>query len=120
MARRPHLKADEIESLNLFDAMCDDALADTFDKVDALLHQVWSTTKDPRRRVPRKMRIHAFIRDGGKCRYCSTSVPLRATRPWMSAQADHIIPHSRGGKTVIENIWTACGPCNRRKSNKVW
>jgi 5-methylcytosine-specific restriction endonuclease McrA len=30
----------------------------------------------------------------------------------MWAQYDHIIPHSRGGTSDIENIYLACAACN--------
>ena len=32
--------------------------------------------------------------------------------------ADHIIPHSRGGLTVWENLTLRCKPCNIAKSNR--
>jgi len=32
---------------------------------------------------------------------------------------DHIIPRSRGGPTVWENLILRCGPCNIAKSNKL-
>jgi hypothetical protein len=112
--KRPHLTATEIESLDLFDALCTEAMADNFAAVDAVLKTVWAPTKDKTRKVPRSLRVVAYNRDGGQCRYCRVTLPLSA------AQADHVIPHSRGGQTVAPNLWTACGPCNRAKSNKVW
>ena len=33
-------------------------------------------------------------------------------------EADHFIPHSKGGKTTICNGIALCGPCNRIKANK--
>jgi 5-methylcytosine-specific restriction endonuclease McrA len=32
---------------------------------------------------------------------------------------DHVIPRSRGGKSVWENIVAACASCNRRKGNRL-
>ncbi len=32
---------------------------------------------------------------------------------------DHIIPVSRGGKSVYENLQILCGPCNSSKGNRV-
>ena len=34
---------------------------------------------------------------------------------WM--QFDHVVPHSRGGRTDIENIVVTCAPCNYGKGN---
>ena len=31
---------------------------------------------------------------------------------------DHVIPRSRGGRTVWENIVSACYKCNARKANR--
>ena len=35
----------------------------------------------------------------------------------MCAQYDHILPHSRGGKTDLENMVVTCWPCN---GGRVW
>ena len=35
-------------------------------------------------------------------------------------QADHIIPWSQGGSTVLDNLQMLCIDCNRRKSNKFY
>jgi len=32
---------------------------------------------------------------------------------------DHIIPKSRGGKDILENLQTMCMPCNNKKGNKI-
>ena len=67
-------------------------------------------------RVPRaiKRRISRralFARDGWKCVYCGTSSG-RLT-------LDHVIPRSRGGDSVWENVVTACAPCNLRKGDRL-
>lgn len=38
-------------------------------------------------------------RDGHKCRICGTTENL---------QVDHIIPVSKGGRTILPNLWTLC------------
>jgi 5-methylcytosine-specific restriction endonuclease McrA len=67
-------------------------------------------------RVPRavKRRISRralFARDGWKCVYCG-SAGGRLT-------LDHVIPRSKGGDSVWENVVTACAPCNLRKGDRL-
>ena len=67
-------------------------------------------------RVPRsvKRRISRralFARDGWRCAYCGDGA-ARLT-------LDHVVPRSRGGDSVWENVVTACGPCNLRKGDRL-
>jgi 5-methylcytosine-specific restriction endonuclease McrA len=32
---------------------------------------------------------------------------------------DHVVPRSRGGGSVWENVVTSCAPCNMRKGNRL-
>ena len=57
-------------------------------------------------------RINVFTRDNFRCQYCGESKKMGALN------YDHLIPRFRGGKTVWENIVTACYPCNSRKGNR--
>lgn len=54
-------------------------------------------------------RKHVFIRDDYRCQYCGSSEQLNI---------DHIIPRSKGGKTVFENCVTSCINCNNKKGNR--
>lgn len=45
-------------------------------------------------------------RDGYKCRLC----PCR-----NYLQVDHIIPVSKGGPTVMYNLWTLCADCHSKR-----
>jgi 5-methylcytosine-specific restriction endonuclease McrA len=54
---------------------------------------------------------NVFLRDSFSCQYCGTAVNKR------TATLDHVIPVSKGGKSVWENAVTACGPCNSRKGH---
>src|ERR687884_1811259 len=61
--------------------------------------------------VQRKISRRAlFARDGWRCVYCGTASG-RLT-------LDHVVPRSRGGESVWENVVTACAPCNHRKGNR--
>jgi 5-methylcytosine-specific restriction endonuclease McrA len=63
------------------------------------------------RAVQRKISRRAlFARDGWRCVYCGTTSG-RLT-------LDHVLPRSRGGASVWENVVTSCSPCNLRKGNR--
>lgn len=52
-----------------------------------------------------------FRRDDCTCMYCGETLSVRMlTR-------DHIVPLSKGGLDVWENVVTACKPCNQRKAD---
>ncbi|WP_324194591.1 HNH endonuclease [Nocardia blacklockiae] len=55
-------------------------------------------------------------RDNHTCRNCSISI---AAEPHLLLEVDHIVPVSRGGLTVPDNLQTLCWRCNRTKSNKI-
>jgi 5-methylcytosine-specific restriction endonuclease McrA len=63
------------------------------------------------RAIQRKISRRAlFARDGHRCVYCGTSGG-RLT-------LDHVVPRSKGGESVWENVVTACAPCNLRKGDR--
>jgi 5-methylcytosine-specific restriction endonuclease McrA len=64
------------------------------------------------RAVQRKISRRAlFARDGWRCAYCGTATG-RLT-------LDHVVPRSRGGASVWENVVTSCAPCNLRKGDRL-
>ncbi len=64
------------------------------------------------RAVQRKISRRAlFARDGWRCVYCGASGG-RLT-------LDHVVPRSRGGDSVWENVVTSCAPCNLRKGDRL-
>ncbi len=65
----------------------------------------------PRGVTKRISRRVLFARDGWKCVYCGTS-GNRLT-------LDHVVPRSRGGTSVWENVVTSCAPCNHRKGDRL-
>ncbi len=57
-------------------------------------------------------RVNVFARDQFTCQYC-------LTQPGTSNLTyDHVMPRSRGGKTVWENIVTCCLACNSKKADR--
>ena len=64
------------------------------------------------RAIQRKISRRAlFARDGWRCVYCGTSSG-RLT-------LDHVVPRSKGGESIWENVVTACAPCNLRKGDRL-
>jgi len=55
-------------------------------------------------------RAMIYKRDNNKCQYCG------ATR---SLTIDHVIPRSKGGKDVWDNLVIACSSCNVKKGDKL-
>ena len=53
----------------------------------------------------------AYERQNGICPMCGKHFEIE------QMQADHIVPWSKGGKTIAENCQMLCTDCNRRKSN---
>ncbi|MBI3359730.1 MAG: HNH endonuclease [Chloroflexi bacterium] len=69
-------------------------------------------------RLPRGLslpltRRNVLLRDRYTCQYCGRQ-PGKET-----LTLDHVTPRSRGGETVWENVVAACGPCNRRKADRM-
>ncbi len=69
-------------------------------------------TQDIQRLFDENQKIVMWRRDNGKCKQCGCSVEFK------DMHADHIEPHSKGGKTSIENGQTLCALCNQSKGNK--
>jgi len=65
----------------------------------------------PVNRNPAFTRFNVFLRDCFSCQYCGGPFPSEVLT------FDHIIPRSRGGRTVWDNVVTACGPCNLKKGH---
>lgn len=49
-----------------------------------------------------------FARDGGRCVYCDAP----------ATSLDHVVPRSRGGQHVWENVVSACRRCNHVKADR--
>jgi 5-methylcytosine-specific restriction endonuclease McrA len=59
------------------------------------------------------LRYKVFKRDNYKCCFCGASP---AKDPSIVLHADHVIPWSKGGETVLDNLQTLCSRCNIGKS----
>ena len=67
--------------------------------------------KDSKRNFDEAQRQVIFRRFNGECQICGKVCE------WNDWEADHIIPWSKGGKTVVENGQVLCPSCNSRKSD---
>lgn len=63
------------------------------------------------RSFDRRDKLAAYERQGHKCAGCGEEFDFD------ELQGDHIIPWSKGGKTIAENCQMLCGDCNIKKSN---
>ncbi len=77
--------------------------------------------KDNNRAFSELERIIIYRKGKGLCQQC-----LREKKPenesrvsWSNYQADHVFPHSKGGKTDIENGELLCSYHNQSKGNKI-
>lgn len=68
------------------------------------------TGRDPSLRL----RWRVLQRDRFTCCACGASPALS---PAVELHVDHVIPWSKGGETVLENLRTLCSLCNLGKSN---
>ena len=63
-----------------------------------------------------RLRNGIKLRDNYTCRQCGVSV---AAEPHLLLEVDHIMPVSKGGLSVPENLQTLCWRCNRSKGAKI-
>ncbi len=76
-----------------------------------LNRDIWnSICRVERGKVTNKMRFAIYKRDHNRCRKCGSRSNL---------EIDHIIPISKGGKSVYDNLQTLCSKCNYEKGSKI-
>ena len=56
-------------------------------------------------------RSNVYLRDKYICQYCYAKLDKK------DCTLDHVLPTSKGGKSVFDNTVTACSPCNAGKGN---
>ena len=69
------------------------------------------------RKTPRepsnRLKVQVLMRDGNRCRLCG----VECNDGLHNIHFDHIIPWSKGGETVLENLQVLCSDCNLVKGN---
>ena len=75
-------------------------------------------TKDERRGFSEAERIRIYRRDQGLCQQClEEGKPEKEAKvSWSAYEADHVLPHSKGGQTIVENGQVLCRYHNRKKA----
>lgn len=66
------------------------------------------------RNINWRIRAKVLIRDNCICKMCGSSPSKNSS---VELQVDHILPWSKGGETVLENLQTLCRICNVGKSD---
>jgi hypothetical protein len=65
--------------------------------------------------IPAALRQRIIEQAGNRCGYCLIEQYLL----YPVLEFEHIMPRSRGGPTVAENLWRACSVCNSYKSDQI-
>jgi superfamily II DNA or RNA helicase len=65
-----------------------------------------------RRAFSKRQHLLLAMKAGGKCEECGIGLT-------QSFHADHVVPYSKGGKTVTKNGAALCPQCNLKKGNKM-
>lgn len=71
-------------------------------------------TKNQRKLMTPKLRKQIMERDHYTCQICGKYMP-----DGVGLHIDHIIPISKGGKSIASNLQVLCSKCNGRKSDTV-
>lgn len=72
--------------------------------------------KEQRKLMTKRLRDFIKNRDNFTCCSCGNST---YAEPNLLLEIDHIIPVTKGGFTVEDNLQTLCWKCNRAKSDKI-
>lgn len=86
-----------------------EATLDTLVRISKRQLLVPQSTSDSRR-IPQDVKLAVWQRDQGKCVQCGATTYL---------EFDHIIPHSKGGASTVNNIQLLCRRCNLQKSDRI-
>lgn len=77
--------------------------------------------KDSKRSFTELERIIIYREGKGFCQECLREGKLEneAKVSWSNYQADHVIPHAKGGKTTLENSELLCSYHNQSKGSTI-
>lgn len=73
----------------------------------------------PSPHLSREEAMKVFKRDHFKCFYCGLD-GLHRFENWLILTVDHVHPHAKGGSRHMDNLVTACQPCNLIKGKRIF
>jgi hypothetical protein len=76
-----------------------------------ILNATAADPKDPERNFTKSQREEIFRQGKGKCAVCGTKLSK------TNFHADHVRPHSKGGRTEVSNGRALCNACNTSLGN---
>ena len=71
-------------------------------------------SNNQRKLMTKELRDRVAMRDHYRCQKCGKYMP-----DGVGLHIDHIVPISKGGKSVLSNLQVLCSKCNGAKSNKI-
>lgn len=74
------------------------------------------SAKYQRQLMTPQLREFILSRDYYTCKYCGVS---KESQSYLLLEVDHILPISKGGVTIEDNLQSLCWKCNRSKGSKV-
>ncbi len=83
------------------------------------LKKLASSLFGPGPRISREDAMKVFKRDHFKCQYCGLD-GLHNFENWLILTIDHVHPQAKGGSRTMDNLVTACQPCNILKGKRVY
>ena len=94
--------------------MTEDTIVDLIRMLESKL-TLSAFAKEQRMLLTKKLRTFIKERDNFTCCICGNSTH---EEPNLLLEIDHIVPVSKGGPTIEENLQTLCWKCNRSKGAK--
>jgi len=69
----------------------------------------------PKKKIPKALKQKVNKRANNLCEYCLAN----SLFSWHPFPIDHVLPESKGGKDLFENLANTCQNCNGGKYNKI-
>lgn len=77
-----------------------------------IIGSVFASRDGQRGFTPEQRRLLWSSSADKKCKECGIKLS------WGNFSVDHVDPHSRGGRSALENAALVCHPCNSSKGNR--